>query len=226
MPLPSHLKTLLPNTLDVLRYYQRSNLTTASIDDICQDVGLSERGFGKVIRSLVTKGYVIMDGDQVYRLTDKGGGVAEELAAFDAESGGEAGSDNAASPQLTRRLMVVMPRQLQTEEPTLVQVGFQPLTEQSATLEIVARLSVVNGEPSAPQEATFELTGAATKQDFLVTAGRFAQARVKVEVFQMGPNPGDIAPSGGMYVDVAVTTEANGGDLTAYGTDITIEDRD
>ena len=112
MTLPNQLRTLLPNALDVLRYYQRANVTTADIDEICQEVGLSERGFGKAIRSLVTKGYVIMDGDQVYRLTENGSAAAAELANQDAEDADDTEEDNTID-QFTRRLTVVLPRQLQ-----------------------------------------------------------------------------------------------------------------
>ena len=90
---------------------------------------------------------------------------------------------------------------------------------------MVARLSVLNGEPSTPQEAAFELDGAAAQQDFLVTPGNYSRARVKVEIYQLGPNPGDIAVAGGLYVDLDVTPQANA-DMAAYGADIAIEDHD
>jgi hypothetical protein len=135
--------------------------------------------------------------------------------------------DDGSAQQLTRRLTVVLPRQLPANTPTHVVVGFESTADQASTAEIVARLSVINGEPTTPQEATFELSGDAARQDFLVTAGAFTQARVKVEVFQLGPNPGDIVVSGGLYVDVDVTTtDVSGAPSVAYGADITINDLD
>jgi predicted transcriptional regulator len=214
-----------PSAVDVIRYLSKLDMRKAGIDDICEAVGLSERGFGKAIRSLVTKGYVVMDGDQIYRLTDNGGEVAEEIAYyFDDEEGGVGDADDGVS--YTRRLVLVMPRHLVANQPAHLVVGIAPLPRQSSTAEVVARLSVLNGEPSAPQEAAFELDGASSAHDFLITPGPFSQARVKVEVFQLGPNPGDITVAGGMYVDVPVSAAAGSSDRIAYGTDITIEQQD
>jgi predicted transcriptional regulator len=214
-----------PSAVDVIRYLSKLDMHKASIDDICEAVGLSERGFGKAIRSLVTKGYVVMDGDQVYRLTDNGGEVAEEIAYYFDDEEGEAEVGDAAV-SFTRRLVLVMPRQLAANQPAHLVVGIAPLARQSISVEMVARLSVLNGEPSTPQEAAFELDGGSSMHDFLITPGPFSQARVKVEVFQLGPNPGDIAVAGGMYVDVPISAEAGGGERIAYGTDITVEQQD
>ena len=225
MTLPSPLNTLLPNALDVLRYYQTSGDSTATIDDICQDVGLSERGFGKAIRSLVTRGYVIMDGNQIYRLTEKGGEALETLSAYDLEDTGHDSDGDSNDEILTRRLILALPQQFKAGETTRVMIGFKPLEEQESSAEIVIRLSAINGEPSTPEETSFDLGDEAQTHDFLVTAGNFSQVRVKVEIFQMGPNPGDIAVAGGMYVDVDVSTDGDSSSLVAYGTDIVIEDR-
>jgi predicted transcriptional regulator len=214
-----------PSAVDVIRYLSKLDMRKASIDDICEVVGLSERGFGKAIRSLVTKGYVVMDGDQVYRLTDNGSEVAEEIAYyFDDEEGEAEEADEVVS--FTRRLVLVMPRQLAANQPAHLVVGIAPLPSQSTTADVVARLSVLNGEPNAPQEATFELDGDSSVHDFLITPGPFSKARIKVEVFQLGPNPDDIAVAGGMYVDVPISTEAGSGERIAYGTNITIEQQD
>ena len=224
MELPSHLKKLLPDALDILRHLYQADDMLAASDEICEAVGLSERGFGKHIRRLVTAGYIVMDGDQIYRLTVKGSEVAGELAEYDENAPADDGTDEIESvQQYTRRLVVAMPRTLQTAAPARVIVGIGPDAQQTTATEVVTRLSVVNGEPATPQEVTFALDGAAAKQDFLVTAGNFTRARVKIEVYQLGPNPGDIAVAGGMYVDVDITAQAND-DLTAYGADIAIED--
>lgn len=225
MTLPSPLNTLLPNALDVLRYFQTSGQITATIDDICQDVGLSERGFGKAIRSLVTRGYVIMDGNQVYRLTEKGSEALETLADYDFDEAGDEEDADSEDQRLSRRLLLALPQPLKAGEAARVIVGFEPLPEQEASAEIVVRLSVVNGEPGTPEEISFELDSDPATHDFLVTPGLYSQVRIRLEIFQMGPNPDDIAVAGGMYVDVDVVADGSGGALTAYGTDIVIEDR-
>lgn len=87
--LPFHLKTIepLPGALDILRYLGTLDSFTADADDICDSLDLSDRRFSKAIRRLVTKEYVVMDGDMVYRLTEQGQGAVEEIADFDAEMG-------------------------------------------------------------------------------------------------------------------------------------------
>jgi predicted transcriptional regulator len=225
MELPSHLKKLLPDALDILRHLYQADDMMSDIDEICEAVGLSERGFGKHIRRLVTAGYVIMDGNQIYRLTDKGSEVSEELAEYDANAPEDDDDDDESVRQYTRRLIVALPRTLQVAAPARVIVGISPEHKQLTSAEVVTRLSVLHGEPTTPQETIFELDGDAATQDFLVTAGHYSRARVKVEVYQLGPNPGDIAVAGGLYVDVDVAPQGND-DLAVYGADITIEDHD
>ncbi|MBZ0298471.1 MAG: hypothetical protein K8J31_01970 [Anaerolineae bacterium] len=225
MDLPSHLRALPPSAVEVVVYLSKHDMHMAGVDDICEEVGLSERGFGKAIRSLVTKGYVVMDGDQIYRLTDQGGAVAEEIAEYFGDDEAEEDPD-AAVEQFTRRMVLVMPNRLVARQPTHVIVGFHPLREQTNLPVVVARLSMINGEPAIPQEAAFELTGEAAQQDFLITPDAYAQARVRVEVFQLGDNPDDIVVAGGLYVDVDVTAEGDPGERVAFGTDITFEHQD
>jgi hypothetical protein len=217
MDLPSHLKSLPPGALEVILYLSQAEDLTASREEICDDVGLSERGFGKVIRRLVTKSYVIMDGDQLYRLTDQGGDIAEELADYDLDA--DSGDDDDDAEQFTRRMRLVLPEPLQAGVPAHVMLGFDAPEPDSNSAEVAARLSILNGEPDAPQEALFDLDDQAAHQDFLVTPGAFTQARLRIEVYQLGPNEGDISVAGGMYVDVAVSVDS-AGELRAYGTDI------
>ena len=218
-----------PSAIEVLRYLSKLDMGMAGIDDICQEVGLSERGFGKAIRSLVTKGYVVMDGDQVYRLTDNGSAAAEELGDYVDEDADESFDDEMDDEDLepiTRRLVMVMPRFLTANQPAHVVVGFDPQDEPMSPLEIVVRLSVLNGEPSQPQEASFQLDSSADRQDFLVTPGPYTQARIMAQVYQLGPNPDDIAVAGGLYVDADVTTSGDPDDRVAFGADITLQPQD
>ncbi len=225
MELPYHLKTLPPDALDVLRYLGTVEDWRAFKDDICEQVGLTDRGFGKVIRRLVTKGYTVMDGNQIYRLTSQGQESVEELSAYDdAHPLGE--EDNSiAAERLARRLVLAVPSIVISGEPTATYLGFHPSADFDLNSDVVARLSVVNGEPDTPQEAVFDLDDSAVQATFEFTPGQYNRLRLRVEVFQLGPNPDDINVAGGMYVDIDVTSDPDNGraPLVAYGTDIFIE---
>ena len=154
--------------------------------------------------------------------------AVEELTTYDETAPEE--EDSAADTTLTqvkRRLVVALPRTLVAGKTAKVHVGFNPasggqsLTEPS---DMVLRLSVLNGEPSRPKEQSLQLADDAAQQTFDVTPGNYTKARIKVQVFQLGPNPDDIAVAGGLYVDADVVADAKGVDdrLTAYGTDVTV----
>jgi predicted transcriptional regulator len=225
MELPFHLKALPPEALDVLRYFGNLDEPVAYADDIADGVGLSERTFGKVIRRLVTKGYLSMDGDQAYRLTDQGDSAVNELADYDAETPQDKPQRQAATAQQVRRhAVLVMPRALTVNTPTKVHIGIEPSRGSAGeSADVVVRLSVMNGEPNRPQEASLDLSGDAATREFEVTAGAYKQVRLKVQVFQLGPNPDDITVAGGMYVDADVTPALDPAlaRLVAYGTDLT-----
>jgi predicted transcriptional regulator len=225
MDLPYHLKTLPPDALDVIRYFGTIDNATASVDDICDNVGLSERGFGKVIRRLVTKGYVVMDGNQIYRLTEQGHDAVEELTAYDKTAPARSQTSSDGGERTQRHMILVVPRRFVAEERAQVFLGFDADPSADQTVELVARLSVLHGEPAAPQEASFQLDSKAVYESFWITPGRFTRTRIRVQVYQLGPNPDDISVSGGMYVDVAVTANADegGSQRVAYGADITVE---
>src|SRR5690242_4154340 len=110
MDLPFHLKALPPEALDVLRYFGKLNDPVAHAMKITDEVGLSDRTFGKVIRRLVTKGYLQMDGDQAYRLSESGMDAVDELAEYDADFP----ADNAVRKtpvevKVSRKMVVVVP---------------------------------------------------------------------------------------------------------------------
>jgi hypothetical protein len=90
MELPFHLKTIepLPGALDIIRYFGSIDSDTADVEEICDMLELSDRRFHKAIRRLVTKGYVMMDGDMIYRLTEQGLRAWDELSAYDDATGG------------------------------------------------------------------------------------------------------------------------------------------
>ena len=225
MELPYHLKTLPPDALDVIRFMGSLEYYTASKDEITDGVGLTERGFGKVIRRLVTKGYAIMDGSQVYRLSDNGQEAAAELAAYDAV----VPPTVRAAPQaafVRRQLVLVAPRTLIAGQPAEIRLGIAAEDAWDAPpAEMLARLSLVNAQPDRPQEAHFHLDAAHQQHIFTATAGLYTAIRLRVEVFRFLGDLGDVGVCGGMYVDVDVTDDAERADTrpTAYEADIRVE---
>ncbi|MEZ4669134.1 MAG: hypothetical protein R3E39_14600 [Anaerolineae bacterium] len=226
MDLPFHLKALPPEALDVLRYFGTLDSPVAHAVEIGDGVGLSDRTFGKVIRRLVTKGYLQMDGDQAYRLSDSGQEAVEELLAFDEKIPAEKPvKKELAIETIKRQMVLVVPRTLASGKPATVIVGFQAGESQpilDAAADVVIRLSLVNAEPARPQESSIELDNSTAYRTFSITPGAFSKARIKVQAFQLGPNPDDIAVAGGMYVDVDISSAASADQaLGAYRTDVT-----
>ncbi len=77
------LKTLPPEALEVIRFYSTRETAIAHANEITRATNLSERAFGRAIRRLVTRGYLNMDGEGRYRLTDLGRRAVEAFAATD-----------------------------------------------------------------------------------------------------------------------------------------------
>jgi hypothetical protein len=227
MELPYHLKALPPEALDVLRYFGNIDMPIAHAEDITEGVGLTDRTFGKVIRRLVTKGYLQMDGDQAYRLSDQGQKAVEELTEYDASGPAIKPKREIVSVQIPRRLVIVTPSVFIADQPAQIHVGFHDSDaddQLDEPADVVARLSVLNGEPSRPQEIAFQLTDDGDHKALTVTPGRFKGLRIRVNLFQLGPNPDDIAVAGGLYVDVDVLPQADARSekWSAYGATITL----
>ena len=227
MELPFHLRALPPEALDVLRFFNRLDEPVAHADYIIDEIGMSDRVFGKAIRRLVTKGYVQMAGDQVYRLTDYGHNAVEELSQYD-ELAPEDDIIEIEEPpvtQVSRRLVLAFPRALAANVPASLAVGFdsaRPGELLAAPVELVVRLSVVNGEPSRPAEAVFSLENEPQHRNFSIMPGLYKRVRIRVKVFQLGPNPDDITVAGGLYVDADVLPAPNSMPtaLIAYGANV------
>lgn len=224
MELSADLKTIEPlkGAFDILRYFRRIASPTADADDIMDDLDLSERAFGKAMRRLVTKGYTVMDGDMIYRLTDKGHDASEEIEAYDAAGGKDANASARAKTQVARRLVVAVPSQIAAQQPAAVHVGFHPAdgAAMSDSVELVVRTSVVNGQSGNPEDLLFSLQNDHAAQGFQVAAADSSPLRLRFEVYQLG-EMGDIEDAGGMYVDVPVVT-GSAGQMTAYGADVTL----
>lgn len=80
--LPIDLQKLPPTALDVLRYLGTLE-DGAWSDEIMDGAGLSERGFGKAIRRLVTRYYVAMPEQGYYTLTTNGLDAVQTLREID-----------------------------------------------------------------------------------------------------------------------------------------------
>jgi Mn-dependent DtxR family transcriptional regulator len=239
--LPFHLKTIEPlkGALDIIRLLGATDEQTVHADAICDQLGLSDRSFSKAIRRLVTKGYVVMDGEMEYRLTEQGQDSVDELRSYDEATGGglelvsESEDDEDfedfeideadETRTVARRLVVAAPMQVVAEQANPCMVGVHPASESAEidrTAELVVRVTVVNGEPERPEDLIFSLSNDSAQQSLVITPHLFSEIRVRVEAFQLGDNPGEIQQAGGMYFDIPVTTTADNASLTAYGTDI------
>jgi hypothetical protein len=230
MDLPFHLKALPPEALDVLRYFGKLNDPVAHAMKITDEVGLSDRTFGKVIRRLVTKGYLQMDGDQAYRLSESGQDAVDELLEYDAEFPADKSVRNApVEEKVIRKMVLVVPKVLRSGVATTFHIGFNPADDTDMLedmAEVVVRVSLVNAEPTRPQEVTFNVQNKAVHKSFMITAATLDRTRIKVQAFQLGPNPDDITVAGGMYVDLDVTGDAANPSWAAYAADISITKQD
>ncbi len=230
MELPFHLKTLepLPGALDILRYFGDIDEETADVDEICDALDLSDRRFNKAIRRLVTKGYVQMDGDGIYRLTEQGRDSVEELNEYDGDGGSDEEDDDspfaATVDTVSRRLIIAMPGTLTAQHPTDIVVGFDEPEGDMLTdaVDLVLRVSVVNGGPEKAEDTLMKLFNNSGFEKVTITPGAFTQARVRVEVLQLDNFSGDISELGGLYVDAQVSGGEIDDNVVAYGADIAI----
>ena len=223
----SQLRTLPQEALDILRYYRSLETTAAHTDDIIEGTGLSDHGFGKAIRRLVTKNILIMDGHQIYRLTDFGQRLLSEL-----ETSGQqttpTQTKRAVEPRLVqRRLVLVVPAQLRMGQPTRVVIGFEEADDNDIIQEpaqLRLQLNMVNGDPAEPVESALLLNNRAARQTLEIAAGAFTAARVRLRVLQTVN--GETAPflCGGLYVDLPVSTGEGEAALSAFGTTLRLID--
>ena len=239
--LPFHLKTIEPlkGALDIIRLLGATDEQSVYADAICESLGLSERSFSKAIRRLVTKGYVVMDGEMEYRLSEQGQDSVEELRSYDEATGGglelvseseedqdfgiSESDDTNETRTVARRLVVAAPVQMVAQQANACTVGVHPASENAeidGTAELVVRVTIINGEPERPQDLIFSLDNEHAQQSLEIIPHLFSEIRLRVEAFQLGNNPGEIQQAGGMYFDIPVTTTDDNASQTAYGTDI------
>lgn len=225
MDMPLHLKTLPPEALDILRFYAKSSEMISRTDAIMDGTGLNERRFGVALRRLVTKGYLVMDGYQTYRLSDSGRRMVGELVEFDASNPGEL--YNPQSRIITRRLIIVVPRSLLAGQPTNVFIGFDEPDDESVIAEplnCLLRLQVLNSSTdiNPNKDCAILLDNTPTRQVFEIIAGGYTKVRLRCYVYQIENEEDAPEMAGGMYVDVHVTNAPQSADrtLTAYGVDV------
>ena len=224
MEMPYSLQTLPPEAVDILRYYASTSAESAHADAIVDGAGLSERGFGKGIRRLVTKNYVVMSADQIYRVTEQGKRVIAELEEYDHDA-----PDQPSKPEahyVRRHMVVIAPRALSPERPAPVVVGFEDADDDenlNAPVNLLLRLSVVNGTANGEREASFILSNRQVQHEFEIAAGRYTAARVRVEVCQLRDEDDDFELCGGMYVDLPVSADGDPS-LAAYGVDVILKE--
>ncbi|MEP6986405.1 MAG: hypothetical protein ABI970_12450, partial [Chloroflexota bacterium] len=151
--------------------------------------------------------------------------AVDELLEYDAEFPADKAVRKApVEEKVSRKMVLVVPKTLQSGAATTFHVGFNPADEAQILedmAEVVIRVSLVNAEPARPQESTINVQNKAVYKSFTVTAGTLNKARIKIQAFQLGPNPDDIAVAGGMYVDLDVTS-AVGAPQVAFTVDISI----
>jgi predicted transcriptional regulator len=223
MEMSFQLKTLEPlkGALDILRMFGTTDSDTIDADTIIDTLDLTDRTFNKAMRRLVTKQYLQMDGDMVYRMTDNGKSITEELLAYD-EAVGEGGVPEPVSTkqEIKRRMLCAMPAQFNADQPAVLFVGFKEATdEHDDPIEVVVRTTIINGEPESAEDLIFKLDNGHTAQAITVTPLAYTEVRVKMEVYQLG-EMGDINSAGGMYVDLPVRAGNQPAQMVAYGTNI------
>lgn len=230
MELPFHLKTLepLPGALDTLRYLIDQPDYSAEVETLQDALGVGAVTFGKAIRRLVTKSYVQMDSAESYRLTDAGRRAAEELLSYDSATGGGGKKQGGRSVEIPAQLVVVAPQPLVAGQQAEITVGATlndalDAEDLGGGADLLVRLSAVNANPSQTQDATLILGETPQRHSFTLTPQPYTAMRVRVEVYQMMPDGEEVAPCGGMYVDLPIVAQAPAGQRTAYGATLALK---
>lgn len=211
----------LRGAFDIIRYLGETD-DPAGAEDICDDLDMSDRRFGKAIKRLVTRSYVQMNSDYEYFLTQKGTEAADELNAFDAAGGT---SDDVNDNKIMRRLLLALPRELTAGQTADLYVGIEDDSEQllASPADVVMRVSALNAELTGGDDEIVKLNNDKLTKSLQITPEMYTQVRVKVQVMQLAPNGEDITVCGGLYVDVNVGTDNDQNSLIAYAADIALD---
>ena len=202
MALPFELTVLPPHALDILRHLGAADNYAAFDGEIIDALGLSDRGFGKAIRRLVTKEYVEMQYDGSYILTQTGVEASEAIVAHDEEALADTDLDEEtfddedldveeveAIEPVTRSMLVVYPRVFKAGRPGYVFVRVDvPALEGPSLIrpaELIVELHADDAVDPARHDLKVPVDGAGQAVRFSLTpraAGRF---EARVEVYQI-----------------------------------------
>lgn len=225
MSLPFELTKLPSNALDIIRYLGSLDSYAAFDVHISEALDLSERGFGKAIRRLVTQEYVEMQIDGTYILTQRGLDAAETLEAHDAEARHDSFDEDVIEDvpdhAAVRRLLVVYPKTLPVGGTAYVFVRVDAPTDAASTGggEISCHLhGDVTVEP-AQRDITIPADEASGAARFAVTPPGAGSFTARLEVFQV--TQFDLMEAGAC--DLTLTADGAGSDVFRVETlDITL----
>jgi predicted transcriptional regulator len=224
MELPPELARMLPGSLAVLRYLGSEQIEGADSDTLAEGAGMSSRGVMKAIRALVTQGFLQMDANYVYYLTDKGNKAIVDLADYDATQpadANDAASDD-DSPEVESELIAVLPDPIGAQQTTSLQIGLAQIPDVNSASQLVLRLSATAGTIS-PQEISLDLKpGQAPPSAEAVfrPSGQVGQIRFRIEAVQI-LSMDDVHPAGGMFLDARLDQAQ--GDLQAWYGSLTLK---
>jgi hypothetical protein len=218
--LPIDLRQLEPvrGALDILRYLYKQSGHAADSDDIMDGLGLSERGWDKAKRRLVTRSYIQMQTDYIYELTSKGKESAKILLEFDASGGGGSGDDG----KIQRQVVIALPRNLILGQTSTLKVGIEPYEGFGDAATLIMRLSLTYADLGEWEEM-INLGSDAMILETTIKPQPYQQARIKLEVYQIAPDGDNISECGGMYVDVDVLEAGTVGEIIGYGANLEFE---
>jgi hypothetical protein len=222
----TELNKLPSQAIQILRFYLSQGTDPAYDYEIMDGTGLTERGFSKGIKRLITRQFAAMDVRRKYALTRKGEALMAEFKTHEDSGGykpiGASDDDGAVgAPPVECRLTLVTPSPLIAGQNSQVFVGLNDGLP-TGEAELVLQVSVVNGQPTE-QRSAITLQRSAAYASFRVTPGNYQQVRLRVTALQTDAFSGDIQPVGGMYVDINVSDNSRSTtELAAYGTIITV----
>jgi len=197
MALPFELTTLPRYALEIIQYLSQQDSYAAYEGDIIDALDISERGYGKAMRRLVTREYVEMQLDGSYALTQQGIEAAEAVEAHNAEAMHDAAPDSAADEEeldesgitVARRLIVVYPRRFGAGQPGyfFLRVDAPDLDGELApsAIELSFRLSLNWKVDPDQRDVTVPADEASAAVRFTLTPPAPGLAQATVEVFQV-----------------------------------------
>jgi hypothetical protein len=206
--LPSELTRMPFNSLDVLRYMGRAGIERADADTLAEGAGMSERGIGKAIRGLATKGYLSIDNNYIYYLTDKGLQAVAEIMEYDAANP-QAQTAQSASQAIQQQIVIVAPDPMGARQTTTLLFGLEGVPPVQDHSQLILRLSSTSGTLS-PAEVTLDLLpnqAVEPAETYYNPSGTSKAVRIRVEAMQL-VNMMDVHSAGGLFFDVALQPES------------------